>query len=258
MSERRFRRILRRMNYITDQTGIYTRYSREADNWAEHLKNTKAYISDYLSKHDFRSVSILGSGWLLDLPSSLFTGIFDRVILYDVNHPEQVKQKLKGNSNCRLVSADITGGLIESVYNAVLIYKKSKRKTEIADLKFAGFKPVEETDCYISLNMLNQLDILVADYLKPKKIYSADELKKIRSVIQGDHLRSLPKNKSCLITDIREMICRKAGLPETSRNLLFTDLPDGRNIQKWNWIFDTTGSYNTGCKTTFEVIAMEF
>lgn len=245
------------MNYITDQAGIYERYYREADNWAVHLQNTRAYITGYLSKHDFRSVSILGSGWLLDLPSSLFTNKFDLIILYDVNHPAQVKQKLKGNRNCRLVSADVTGGMIESVYNAVLLYKKSKNKTGVEDLKFSGFKPVEATDCYVSLNILNQLDILVVDYLKPKRIYTEDELNKLRSIIQSRHLESLPKNRSCLITDTKEKIYRKAGLYDDSRSLLYTDLPEGSNIQKWEWIFDTSGSYNTGYQTAFEVIAME-
>lgn len=226
-------------------------------NWNSHLDNTRQYICNYISKNNFNTLSVLGSGWLLDLPVDFLSHNLKKILLYDVYHPPQIIHKFRNNDRFELITADITGDLIVNAYNAVNLYKKSKVKTRITDLEFTGFEPVEETDCYISLNILNQLDNLIADYLKKSRIYTEKELNKLRTRIQQSHLKKLPKDKSCLITDVEELRYRKKDVPVTSKNLLYTKLPEGSNIQTWDWIFDTTGSYNKGCKTVLKVIAME-
>ncbi len=257
MTDKFSHRILRRMDYISDQAGIFSRYTCEMENWNPHLEKTRQYICNYVSKNSFSTMSILGSGWLLDLPVDFLSHNLKKIILYDVFHPPQIMHKLKQYDHFELVTADITGGLIVNAYKAVSLFKKSKRKTKIADLKFTGFKPKIETDCYVSLNILNQLDILIIDYLRKTRMYNEKELKRLRTGIQQSHMLTLPKDKSCLISDIEELRYMKNDVPETSKNLLFTQLPEGKNIQEWEWLFDTTGSYNKGCKTVFKVIALE-
>lgn len=257
MMDKLSHRILRRMDYISDQAGIFSRYTCEMENWNSHLENTQRYICNYVSKNSFNTMSVLGSGWLLDLPVDFLSHNLKKVILYDVYHPPQILHKLRHNDRFELVTADITGGLILNAYKAVSLFKKHKRKTEIADLKFTGFKPRMKTDCYISLNILNQLDILVIDFFRKTGMYNEKELKKLSTRIQQSHLITLPKDKSCLISDIEELRYMKKDVPATSKNLLFTQLPEGKNVQEWEWLFDTTGSYNKGCKTVFKVIALE-
>lgn len=257
MTDKLFHRVIRRMGYISDQSGIYNRYAREAENWNSHLEKTKQYISSYILNNHFQTATILGSGWLLDLPLEFLSLRLQKILLYDVYHPPQIRQKLKKYNCFELITADITGGYMASVYEAVNLYRNSKTKTGIADLKFNGFRPSEDTDCYISLNILNQLDILMIDFLRRQNIYSTEELNTLRTRIQQNHLETLPKNKSCLITDFEELVFRKEDVPVISKNLLYTELPEGKNIQIWEWLFDTTGSYNKGYKTIFKVIAME-
>ena len=90
-----------------------------------------------------------------------------------------------------------------------------------------------------------------------QNIYTSEELNALRKSIQQSHLNSLPKNRSCLVTDYEELIYRNEDVPEISKSLLYTELPTGKNVQTWQWLFDSTGSYNKGCKTVFKVIAME-
>jgi hypothetical protein len=257
MIDKLFHRILRRMDYISDQSGIYNRYAREMENWSSHLERTKEYITGFIQRHSFHTLTILGSGWLLDLPVELLSRNLRKIFLYDVFHPVQIRKKLRSYKCFELIDSDITGGLIENVYSAVELYKKNKKKTGITDLEFTGFNPVEETDGYISLNILNQLDMLIIDFLEKKQIYAEQELKMLRKIIQQNHLNALPKDKSCLVTDFEELIYRKKEVPEISRHLLYAELPEGNNVQTWEWLFDTTGSYHKGCKTIFRVIAME-
>jgi hypothetical protein len=245
------------MKLVKDQAGIIDRYIREKENWDLHLSNTKNYIIGCLSKKKINSVSILGSGWLLDLPIEFLAGNIHKIYLYDIYHPRQVMHKLK-NYNCfEFITLDITGGLITDTYGAVKHYKKKKKKIPLNDLNYQNFQPVIKSDYYISLAILNQLDILLTEYLEPFHIYSNDELNFFRSKIQESHISFLPVGKSCLITDHEELVHNMKNELIDTKSLLYTTLPGGKNKQTWQWIFDTTGSYNIGYKTTFNVIAME-
>ena len=249
--------MVRRMGYISDQSGIYDRYAREMENWNAHLERTKHFISDYILNNFFQTATIFGSGWLLDLPLEFLSVRLKKILLCDVYHPPQIRQKLKKYGCFELITADITGGHIAAAYEAASLYRKSKKKKGIRNIEIEGFTPTEETDCYISLNILNQLDILIVDFLRKQNIYTSEELNALRKSIQQSHLNSLPKNRSCLVTDYEELIYRNEDVPEISKSLLYTELPTGKNVQTWQWLFDSTGSYNKGCKTVFKVIAME-
>ncbi|MFO7656813.1 MAG: hypothetical protein R6W78_07080 [Bacteroidales bacterium] len=257
MGEHTDRRILRKMKIISDQAGIMNRYMREQENWKPHLENTKNYITSFIEKNDYRSVSILGSGWLLDLPVEYLKEHTDEVVLYDIFHPPQIKHKLRNDRKFKLVESDITGGVIHAAYQAYRNFKARKNDFNIHTLISSGFAPVKATDCFISLNILNQLDILIIDFLKQNKIGSPEEYSGLRANIQQSHIKSLPTGKSCLITDAEELVIEKEGKIKEIKSLIYTSLTDGLNIKKWQWEFDFSGTYNVGYNTMFNVIAME-
>ena len=53
---------------------------------------------------------------------------------------------------------------------------------------------------------MNQLDILIIDYLKKNSIYPDSELTIMRKMIQQSHLNFLVKHNAVLITDYEELI----------------------------------------------------
>jgi hypothetical protein len=250
-------KILRKMNYLSDQRGIIKRYINEKQGWDIHLTNTKKYITDYLKDKMCNSVAILGSGWLLDVPLEYLVNTLDKIILVDINHPHQIKHKVRRFENVELKCADISDGVIRQVYNLIKNYRRSGIKKDLKELEFPVFKPEEQADFKISLNILNQLDILLTDYLKKFSIYDESELNFFRSRIQKSHIGSLIPGKSCLITDYEEEIYNMDGTPDSKRKLVYTDLQDGINRKTWKWNFDMSGSYYNGKKTVFNVIAME-
>lgn len=249
--------ILRKMNYFSDQKGIIRRYINEEGAWEDHLTNTKNYITDCLKDKKFKSIAILGSGWLLDVPLEFLINNFKKIVLFDINHPRQIKHKVRKFENIELRSADISGGAIMSVYNLVRFYKKERNKTDIKEIECPGFKPDEQTDYLISLNILNQLDILLADYLKKYSIYNENELNYLRSRIQKSHINSLIPGRSCLITDYEEKIYNADMILDSRKKLIFTELPEGKNKKSWEWNFDSSGSYYHDKKVIFNVMAME-
>jgi len=245
------------MNYLSDQRGIIKRYINEKQNWEVHLTNTKKYITYCLKDKKLKSVAILGSGWMLDVPLEFLVKNFKKVTLIDINHPKQIKHKLRKFDNVELKNADISGGAIMQVYDLVKNYRRTGIKKDLQEIEFTGFNPEEPVDFEISLNILNQLDILLVDYMKGFSIFDESELNYFRSRIQKSHIDSLIPGKSCLITDYEEEIFNMNGNPDSKRKLIFTDFPVGKNTKTWQWDFDLTGSYCPGKKTVFNVIAME-
>jgi hypothetical protein len=248
--------VLRKMSYISDQRGILRRYFNQEGAWETHLANTKNYIIRALSGKKFDSLTILGSGWLLDVPIDYLADNFKKVILYDINHPRQIRHKVRKFPGVELKEADISGA-IQIVYNIVNDYRKKKIKHDLKKIYFKAFKPKEKTDYVISLNILNQLDILLVDYLKKFSIYNEEELKNFRIRIQKSHIDLLIPGKSCIIADYEEEIYNMNWLQVEKRTNVFIDLPEGKNKKIWQWDFDFSGTYNHGKKTIFNVVAME-
>ena len=97
------KRTIRKMKFISDQEGIMNRYLREKDHWDLHLNRTKKFILDSFIKKERRSVAVLGSGWLLDLPLNELVNRFEKILLVDINHPAQIRNKVRSYNNVEVV-----------------------------------------------------------------------------------------------------------------------------------------------------------
>lgn len=247
--------IYSKLGYISDQKGILSRYKREKKDWDEHLENCKKYIIDFCNSINTKNIAILGSGWLLDVPLDFLSNKFNTVFLIDVNHPLNLTKVKEQFPNVEFVTNDISGGNIEFANSCVNTYKKSKTKTNIKEFEKNIYNPNINDTAYISLNILNQLDILLADYLIEYKIYTEDEITQLRKIIQDNHINFLKHNKSCLISDIEEYIISKKGNIEKTNKLIHCQLPQGKNSKEWIWKFDTKMRYTDNKITHFKVYA---
>ena len=244
------------MGYLSDQKGIIKRYIDQEGAWAHHITNTKNYIIETVTGKNIDTVTILGSGWLLDVPLEFLSNNFRKIILIDINHPRQIRHKLRKFANVEIMEADISGAVL-LVYELVKEYRKHNIKKDLREIEFPGLKAEGRSEYTISLNIINQLDILLVDYIKRFLTYDEEELNYFRGRIQKSHIDSLIPGKSCLIADYEEEIYDMDGNPGEKKNLVYTNLPKGKNRRTWQWEFDMSGSYYTGKKTFFNVIALE-
>ena len=159
------RKILRKMKYTSDQQGIMNRYLSEGSNWEDHLYRTRTFIKKCLEDSDAETVAVLGSGWLLDLPLEYLRDNFKTLYLVDIVHPPQIINKVVGMENIKLIPADISGGAVKGAYNLVKEYRKTGSGS-ILDIESQANLAGVSADYIISLNMLNQLDILIVDYIR--------------------------------------------------------------------------------------------
>ena len=151
---------------------------------------------------------------------------------------------------------DITGGVIDKAYQLVQEFARTRKKQEATVLQSPGFVPDFTPGYVVSLNIMNQLDILIVDYLKKFSIYDAEEIMLIRKMIQKAHIDSLPENNSCLITDYEELIYDDGTL-ERINPLVHVPLPEGKQKANWEWLFDSQKTYYHGKTTKFHVAAIE-
>lgn len=237
-------------HYKTDQNGIINRYLSEGDNWNLHLQNTKKFILKSTPNKRCDSIAILGSGWLLDVPVNELLQTTDKLILIDINHPKQIVNKYKNNQQIEFVTADLTNNLITDANNSDTFSDFLQRCQPIKPISF-----LEEYSFIISLNLLNQLDILLCDLLKNKYNTPEHSLIDLRIKIQSLHLQSLPQNKSCIITDYCEINYNNILEDGSEKGLIHTDLSFIRSREEWLWTFDTKKTYRYNCNTTFKVLA---
>lgn len=251
------KRILKKFGFKNDQQGIMNRYIRESGGWEKHIINTKEFILQSAKLKNKTNCIILGSGWLLDVPINELSKLFDKVTLVDIIHPSQITHKIKKLKNVEIIESDITG-FIEPVYYFMQKAKKTKLGLHQIKSIYSGswFNEFKNSDFVVSVNILNQLDILICDYILKFNIYSAQEINEFRKIIQQNHLNALPKGKSCLITDYEELRLEDDKVIK-NKPLIYLDLPESNNSKKWQWNFDMNQTYHKKLNTVFEVIGME-
>lgn len=252
------RQIIRRMGFVRDQEGIMNRYIRESSLWRVHLEKTRSFISGSFAQTEAETVAVLGSGWLLDVPLDDLINRFKHIYLVDIHHPIQIRKKTAGMSQVELIEEDLTGGAVDQIWHLAREKRTLVNPEHITDQismipPLAGIQP----DALISVNLLNQLDIIVCDYLQKAGHFQQESLRPFRAAIQAFHLEWISKKPGCLVTDTVEEVETKKG-EKTSKPLLYTDLPVGVRRDSWDWDFDSQGTYHHGSRTRMEVQAVEW
>lgn len=250
------RKILRKMGYLSDQKGIINRYIREREGWQEHLKKSREFILRTVQEVKPESVTVLGSGWLLDFPLEEIHSLCPDIRLKDVHHPPQILRKTRDFQGVVPVLSDLTGGMIRNVWEFVRENRKSGTVKDLSGLHYV--KQVTDPQSYcISLNVMNQLDILLVDFLKKYFDLSDSVCDDFRKFVQNSHLESLGRH-ACLVTDVEETRKSFNTNKTDKKKLIHAKLPQGKRTGEWTWDFDSAGLYHEQSVTTMLVRAISF
>lgn len=247
--------ILHRMGYYSNQEGIARRYIQEDDNWNIHLSNTRRFILNIVRKERPETVTVLGSGWLLDIPMQEIIRTGCRVRLVDLVHPPGVVDQLGGETSVSFEHEDITGGLPEMVW--MMASEKPVPDTDQILQRIAAlrYEPPVNPGLVLSVNLLSQLATLPFEFLQKKKIVTQDFFCAFTAAIQEKHLVFLKKNNAVLVTDFAELHRDRSGAVQREE-IVGCHLPAGRKREEWLWEFDTGGNYKQGFKTSMQVVAL--
>ncbi|HUX58670.1 MAG TPA: hypothetical protein VMV77_16995 [Bacteroidales bacterium] len=250
-----YRRILNKMGYYNYQNGLIYRHLNQSGGWDTHLEHCRRFILKALDFYKPEKVTVLGSGWLLELPIAEMIERINKVCLVDIVHPPDVISQTRNFKNVELVELDVTGGLIEEVWKNAGGYFYINRLKSLRNIAIPEYLPDSDPGIVISLNILTQLESLLVDFLKKRSKINEEEFSFFRSEIQRKHIDFLKKYRSILISDIAEVITNKSGSITTIPTLA-TDLPSGQNKEEWTWNFDQTGADFYNSRSILKVVAL--
>lgn len=250
-----YRRILGRMGYYDYQRGLIYHHLNEHESWKSHMSNCRNFILRALDICRPTVVTVLGSGWLLDIPLKEMTEQASEVNLVDIIHPPEVRSQAGEFRNVILHEEDVSGGIIEEVWKRARGRIFFNKLHSLGKIQISEFQPAFEPGLVISDNILTQLESLPVRFLRGRSDADESEFLNFRREIQRKHIAFLQKHESVLITDISEVVTRRSGVTEETASVI-ADLPEGRYRDSWTWQFDRAGSDYYNKKSVFRVCAI--
>ncbi|MBW6500941.1 MAG: hypothetical protein K0B05_06055 [Bacteroidales bacterium] len=250
-----YRRILQKMGYYNYQQGLIFRHLEQEGGWNSHLQNCRNFILKAVSLGKPRKVTVLGSGWLLDLPLREIMEFAEEVRLIDIVHPPEVREQAGALEHVSLAEEDITGGLIQEVWTKAGRRSVFNRLRSLDNIMVPEYQTMDDPGMVLSLNILTQLESLPLMFIKKRSAIDEESLFRFRQEVQKKHIDFLKKHRSVLITDTVEIIKDKSG-DITEEPSLIVDLPEATNREEWTWHFEKTRSDYYTRRSDFRVVAL--
>jgi hypothetical protein len=243
------------LGYYNYQNGLIYRHIDQEEGWQYHLDHCRQFIIKALDIFKPDTVTVLGSGWLLDLPLAELVEQTQKIFLVDIVHPPDVIRQVERFGNVEIVELDITGGLVEEVWQKGRKYGFFNKMRSLEDIIVPEFTLHFNPGLVISLNILTQLESLLIDFIKKRSVISDLELNLFRTEIQKKHIDFIMRNRSVLISDFAEVITSRFGSIKTIPTLV-TNLPVCQFREEWTWNFDQTGADLYNSRSQFKVVAL--
>ena len=246
--------MFRKMGYFDDQSGIMRRYIREREFWKTHLNHTRQFVKEAMQGKNCETAAVLGSGWLLDVPVEEMSRYFKKLYLFDIRHPEKSVKSIHSLGNVEFRVCDISG-FARPVYEYAKQYRKCKNRPPVSDIQIQNALDLSNFDFVFSCNMLNQLDILLIDYLAQFFELNQEEIMLFRRKVQQHHIHLLPAGRSCIVADYEEITCTSDGVEISRKTSVHHPIAQRTDVKRWTWKFDTQMTYCKDRITFFEVLA---
>jgi hypothetical protein len=245
------------MGYYAYQNGLIYNHLKQEGGWDGHLACCRNFILKALDYYKPSRITVLGSGWLLDLPLAEMLEKTGIIYLVDIVHPPEVVRQAGELGKIILVEQDITGGLIEEIWHVTSKFSFFRKLKSLESINIPVYVPAFDPGVVISLNILTQLESRLLEWLKSRSDVGDEEFLLFSKRIQERHIEFLSKNRSVLITDYEEIVTKKAG-EVTTIPTLFASLPQGHFGEEWTWNFDLMGHENYTSRSVMKIRALTF
>lgn len=217
--------IAKKYGFLYQSIALSHRYERCKKFWLPHLKNCQDLFTENIKDlPQKKSVVVLGSAHLHEIPFHLLEQNFENITLVDVIHPLKYHWMAKRNSRLKLVTMDLSGSLdkLEEITSLEGLHELLEKLKSQPLFHF-------EADFIISSNVLSQLGLLPIDALekKLKRTLTIEEKDQICTTYAQLHLQNL---KACL----------GKKLIYADREVLYKS-PQGELIYKGHYPIDFTG-----------------
>jgi hypothetical protein len=228
--------------FIRSSLGLWGRAKRCAEAWAPHEENCHAFIRETVAPmRQRRTVVVLGSGLLRDVPIAELAETFDTVVLVDLVHLASVRAWIgaKRLRNVRLVCRDLSG-LQQALVGEV-------------PEPLAFLRQVPYLDLVISANIVSQIGVGCRRLLERSGHAEPDTI--VAQLIHAhlDGLAALPC-KTALLTDISYRVADRDGVV-LEEDDLFCGVPAPQAKRSWDWRVAPFGELGRDQQAVHRVIA---
>jgi len=232
----------RNVGEINSSVTLWARARRCARDWAEHERNSKAFVEKAISALPQRRVAVvLGSGLLRDVPIEVLSKAFREVRLCDLQHLASVRAwaRIKGLRNLKFENRDLSG------------YEQARAGMAVEPLAF--LKDIPDLDIVISANLLSQIGVGIGRLMKNDRGVPPDTIPRlIRAHLDG--LASLPA-ATYLLTDISYEVIDKSGAVLERDDLMHgVALPEHQ--AEWLWPVAPFGELDPNYRAVHRVVAI--
>lgn len=227
--------IARKYGFLYSSISLRHRYHRQKKSWLPHLKNCQdLFLETAKSLPQRKSVVVMGSAHLHEIPLHLLMDTFEQVTLVDVIHPLKHHLQAKRYSRLKLVTMDLTNAL-DKLHELNSLEDLNSLAKQLAGEKLFHF----EADLIVSANLMSQLALLPLDAVE-KKIKRPLELTEkdvICTQFAETHLKNLSACKGTkLIYSDREVIYR-----DKSNEIMYTghypvSFAGYKKLKEWHWM----------------------
>ena len=162
------KRILHKLDYYNYQHGFIVRHLNQGSGWDNHLENCRRFIIRSMEVHKPEKITVLGSGWLLELPLAEMREKVDKICLVDVVHPPEVIRQVSKIPDVELITEDISGGLIDEIWRKTSRLPFFRKPESLKEIVIPEYNPDFDPGMVISLNILSQLEVLPIKYINRK------------------------------------------------------------------------------------------
>lgn len=227
--------LAKKYGFLYSSIALQHRFERCKKAWLPHLKNCQdLFLQSLTGLEQKKSVVLLGSAHLHEIPLHLLVENFETIILVDVVHPLKHHWMAKRNSRLKLITQDLSLSLdqldsISSVEDLQALIKK------LDNQELFHF----EADLIISANVLSQLALLPIETLE-KKLKRALTIEEKDSLCTGFaelHLKNLKncRGKKILYAD-REVIYRSPQGEIIYRGHYPVSFAGFTKLKEWMWL----------------------
>lgn len=218
---------------IRSSVSLWARARRCRNAWASHEAHCHAAIADAVERlGQHRSVVVLGSGLLRDVPVDVLSDRFDHVVLVDLQHLATIRAwvRWRGLGNVSFIQADVSGS--------------DEPGTD--PLSFVDL--IDNVDLIISANLASQIAVGIRNQYRSAPGGLAQTLATSQVTAHLAALASRPC-PALLLTDTRYVIRARDGVILESDDLLAGSDP-GTPDQQWDWQLAPFGEIDR----SFEII----
>jgi len=232
--------------YVYQNVSLKFRARRCAKAWRPHVDECHNLIREELQKINPKTVMIIGSGLLLEIPIHDLLKSTEKIYLVDIIHAPEIRKLAKAHSQIELIEKDIS--------SLLSVLKKGMAPFQPKNIPWQTLEPwdMPKVDWVISANLLSQIPLIISETLP----MSSEVYKVFARHVRDQHIERLCQQgrKVLLFADFENRyIDRESNVIKVENYEV--DLGPLKYLKEWIWLISPFGETSRDYKVEMSVKA---